>query len=104
MLITKNDIIKLDVSEKIFSSNCYMNTNHIKILDIDFVYKFINLPLPVGERILKAIQADKDFLLKEDFINLMFQLYYDNFDSLVVFFPLNCTKCSLGLYAPVHSK
>lgn len=73
-------------TEKIFSSNCYMNTNHIKILDIDFVYKFINLPLPVGERILKAIQADKDFLLKEDFINLMFQLYYDNFDSLVVFF------------------
>ena len=55
------------------------------MIDLTFLQRFMNTPLSLSERIFDIVKND-DFLEENEFCDLLFTLYYDNFDSKIIFF------------------
>lgn len=85
VLHVNNDILRTFSSE-IFSSMCYENLNRIKMIDLTFLQKFMNIPLSLCERIFDIVKKNDDFLEEDEFCDLIYTLYYDNFNTKIIFF------------------
>ena len=85
ILHVNSDLLR-SFSSEIFSSMCYDNLNRIKMIDLTFLQKFINVPLSLCERIFDIVKKNDDFLEEDEFCDLMCTLYYDNFDAKIIFF------------------
>ena len=67
ILHVNSDLLR-SFSSEIFSSMCYDNLNRIKMIDLTFLQKFINVPLSLCERIFDIVKRTTIFLKKTNFV------------------------------------
>lgn len=105
-IITK---MKLHISEKklrnfnkdLFYSVSIKNQNGISISDIFSISNILNIPLPVGLRILNSIkhEIDQYLVLEEDFMTICKLIYYSSFkEKIDLFFKICDVSNSDSLY------
>ena len=80
ILHVNSDLLR-SFSSEIFSSMCYDNLNRIKMIDLTFLQKFINVPLSLCERIFDIVKKNDDFLEEDEFCVLFLCLFRPNAKS-----------------------